>query len=122
MAIKDLLKTRRSWEDGAGLLLGMIVGLSPWLSEETAIQAAVANAAVVGVAILLLAQLELIQARRWEELAELACGLWLLASPFIFGYAHANQLRYWHWALGTLVVLLATLELWQMSGVGRRRS
>lgn len=113
MPLKGRLKNHRSWEDGAGLMLGLLIGLSPWLSEETAHGFAVANAAIVGVAVLMLAQLELLRARRWEEVAELACGLWLCASPFVFGYAHEQHLRFWHWALGGMVVLLALLELLQ---------
>jgi len=30
MAIKDILKAHRTWEDGVGLMLGIIIGLSPW--------------------------------------------------------------------------------------------
>ena len=113
MAIKEILKTHRTWEDGAGLMLGLIAGFSPWLCEETTEKSVVFNAALVGIALLILAQLELIRARRWEEIAELACGVWLCASPFLFGYAQSNQLRYWHWILGGMVVLLAMVELWQ---------
>ena len=62
---------------------------------------------------LALAQLELVRLRRWEEIAQLACGLWLSASPFIFDYAHQDHLRFWHWALGAIVSILALFELWQ---------
>jgi len=44
--------------------------------------------------------------------------LWLIASPFVFGYADAGTLRYWHFVLGFAVVLLAVLELrqdWELS-------
>ena len=51
--------------------------------------------------------------RRWEEYAQLACGLWLCAAPFIFHYAHQYHLRFWHWALGGIVTVLALFELWQ---------
>ena len=52
--------------------------------------------------------------QRWEEAGEIACGLWLIVSPFIFGYAEAGALSYWHFVLGAaIVVLLAVLELWQ---------
>jgi hypothetical protein len=55
---------------------------------------------------------------RWEESLEAVCGLWLIAPPFIFGYADAGTVRYWHFALGIAVVLLAVLELrqdWKLS-------
>ena len=118
MAIKDILKPHRTWEDGAGLLLGLAIGLSPWLSEEAKIPIVVSNSALVGLAVLMLAQLELIHARRWKEIAQLAAGVWLCASPFIFGYAHNNQLRVWHWVLGAVVALLAAFELWQAGTAG----
>jgi SPW repeat-containing protein len=113
MAIKDLLKTHRTWEDGAGLLLGLMIGLSPWFYDEPAVPAVLLNSGLTGLAVLALAQLELVRLRLWEEIAQLACGLWLSASPFIFDYSHQDHLRFWHWALGAIVSVLALLELWQ---------
>jgi hypothetical protein len=113
LAIKDLLKTHRTWEDGVGLLLGVTIGLTPWFYNEPSVPAVVLNSALIGLAVLMLAQLELVHWRRWEEIAQLACGLWLAASPFFFDYAHQDHLRFWHWALGGAVVALAVLELWQ---------
>ncbi len=113
MAIRDILKTHRTWEDGVGLMLGLLIGLSPWLYDEPVVPAVLLNSAVIGLAVLMLAQLELIRLRRWEELAQLACGLWISASPFIFDYAHQDHLRFWHWTLGAIVSALALFELWQ---------
>ena len=113
MGLRELLKPHRSWEDGLGLLLGVIIGLSPWLYDEASVPAVVANSAVTGLAVLALAQLEIVRLRRWEEVAQLACGIWLMASPLIFDYAHQDHLRIWHWALGGAVAALAAFELWQ---------
>lgn len=113
MALKDLLKTHRTWEDGVGLTLGVMIGLSPWFYDEPTVPIVVLNSGLTGLAVLALAQLELVQLRRWEEVAQLACGLWLSASPFIFHYAQQDHLRFWHWALGAVVVILAVFELWQ---------
>jgi len=113
MAIKDVLKTHRSWEDGVGLMLGLMIGLSPWFYEEPVVPAVLLNSGLVGLAVLALSQLELVRLRRWEEIAQLTCGLWLSASPFIFHYAHQDHLRLWHWALGAMVSILALFELWQ---------
>ena len=113
MGLRELLKPHRSWEDGLGLLLGVIIGLSPWLYDEASVPAVVANSAVTGLAVLALAQLEIVRLRRWEEVAQLACGMWLFASPFIFDYGHQDHLRIWHWALGGAVGALAAFELWQ---------
>jgi hypothetical protein len=113
MAIRDILKTHRTWEDGVGLLLGLTIGLSPWFYDEPVVPTVVLNSALTGLAVLMLAQLELVRLRRWEEMAQLACGLWLSASPFIFDYAHQDHLRFWHWTLGPIVSVLALFELWQ---------
>jgi O-antigen/teichoic acid export membrane protein len=113
MAIADILKSHRTWEDGAGLLLGLAIGHSPWLYDEPSVPAVLVNSAVTGLAVLMLAQLQLIRLRRWEDMAQLACGVWISASPFIFDYAHQDHLRFWHWALGAFVAVLALFELWQ---------
>jgi hypothetical protein len=113
MALKDILKTHRTWEDGASLVLGLMIGLSPWFYDEPAVPAVLLNSGLTGLAVLALAQLEIVHLRRWEEIAQLACGLWLSASPFVFDYFHQHHLRLWHWALGATVSILALLELWQ---------
>ena len=82
-------------------------------------QAVATNAAIVGILLLALGASEFLDLRRWEEGLETACGLWLIASPFIFGYADTGALaRYWHFVLGAVVVVLAVLELrqdWKLS-------
>ena len=113
MALKDILKTHRTWEDGASLVLGLMIGLSPWFYDEPAVPAVLLNSGLTGLAVLALAQLEIVHLRRWEEIAQLACGLWLSASPLVFDYFHQHHLRLWHWALGATVSILALLELWQ---------
>src|SRR5690242_15292421 len=95
MAIKDILKAHRTWEDGVALMLGIMIGLSPWFYDEPAVPVVVLNSGLIGLAVLALAQLELIRLRRWEEIAQLACGIYLFASPFIFQYAHQHHLRLW---------------------------
>ena len=103
----------RPWEDWVSMLIGVLIGISPWLAEQQHDQAVMWNAVLVGALVLGLAQLEYVSLQRWEEIGETASGLWLIASPFAFGYAESGALRYWHFVLGTIVVLLAVLELWQ---------
>jgi hypothetical protein len=103
----------RSWEDWVGMLIGVLIGFSPWISDQHNDQAVIWNALAVGVLVLGLAQLEYVSLQRWEEIGGIALGLWLTASPYIFGYAEAGTLRYWHVVLGGIVALIAALELWQ---------
>ncbi len=106
-------KIHGSWEDWVSMLLGVVIGLSPWLADQQDHQAVMWNAILVGACVLVLAQLEYVSLQRWEEGCEIVLGLWLVASPFTFGYANAGTLRYWHFVLGAAVVVLAVLELWQ---------
>jgi len=103
----------RTWQDWLGMGVAVLIGLSPWLADQQMNQAVMLNAVFVGAVALVLAELEIVNLRRWQEIGEILCGLWLAASPFVLGYADAGDLRYWHFALGAGVVLLATLELWQ---------
>jgi peptidoglycan/LPS O-acetylase OafA/YrhL len=112
--------THRPWEDWFGMLLGVLIVVSPWFplqSEHEVMNAErsvmILNTFVVGMLVFGLAQLEYVALQRWEEVAEIALGLWLIASPFIFGYSGDEFLRVWHAALGGVVVLLGALQLWQ---------
>ncbi len=103
----------RSWEDWLSMLVGVLIGFSPWLAGQPDNPAVLGNALVVGLFVFGLAELTYVSLTRWEEIGEIACGLWLIASPFTFGYAESGALRYWHFLLGAAVVVLAALELWQ---------
>jgi SPW repeat len=112
--------THRTWEDWLGMLLGALIILSPWFPTQTShglVEAersfVVLNAFAVGILVFGLAQLQYVALQRWEEVAEIFVGLWLIASPYIFGYSGEGMLRFWHSSLGGLVVLLAALQLWQ---------
>lgn len=103
----------RTWEDWTGIALGVLIGLSPWFAGVQDFQAAAWNAVAVGVLVLVLSAFELVDLHRSEEVGEIALGLWLIASPFTFGYADGGALMVWHFALGAVVALLAAVELWQ---------
>jgi len=112
--------THRPWEDWFGMLLGVLIVVSPWfplqssnevMDSERSIM--ILNTFVVGMLVFGLAQLEYVALQRWEEVAEIALGLWLIASPLIFGYSGDDMLRAWHAMLGAIVILLGALQLWQ---------
>jgi hypothetical protein len=112
MAGIRLFNVHYVWEDCLSMGLGALIVLTSWMVGDVT-QTVAINAVIVGILVLALGASEFLDLRRWEEGLETACGLWLIASPFIFGYADAGTLRYWHFVLGTAVVLLAVLELWQ---------
>ena len=112
--------THRTWEDWLGMLLGMLIVVSPWFPTEVSHEVVdadrsyvILNTFAVGIIVFGLAQLEYVALRRWEEVAGILLGLWLIASPYVFGYSGDGLLRFYHSSLGSLVVLLAALQLWQ---------
>jgi hypothetical protein len=118
MAGIRLFNVHYVWEDYCMMGLGALIVLTAWMIGDAGSRAISINAAFVGILVLLLGVSELVDLHRWEEGLEAVCGLWLFASPFIFGYAAAGTLRYWHFALGAAVVLLAALALrqdWKLS-------
>ena len=108
-----IFNAHRSWEDWVSMLIGVLIGFSPWLAGQQDNPAMLGNALLIGLLVFGLAQLTYLSQTRWEEIGEIACGLWLIASPFMFGYADSGALRSWHFLLGAAVVLIAALELWQ---------
>lgn len=121
MSGTPFFNTHRSWEDWLGMVLGVLIVLSPWLTGEpnhgfgqlSEPGLAMLSTVLVGVLVFGLAQMEYIALQRWEEGCEIALGLWLIASPYLLGYSGAGTLRLWHTGLGAVVFLLATLKLWQ---------
>ena len=113
MSRMRIFKIHRSWEDWVGMLLGVLIGLLPWLAGQRDDPVVLSNAIMLGMLVFALAELEYLSLQRWEETGELALGLGVIASPFVFGYANAGRLSNWHFILGAIVVALALLELWQ---------
>jgi len=106
------------------MLLGVLIVLSPWFPTPAGHEVidaersyVILNTFTIGILVFGLAQLEYVALQRWEEVAEILAGLWLIASPYIFGYSGDGMLRFWHASLGGLVVLLAALQLWQDWGL-----
>jgi hypothetical protein len=111
MAGMQIFGIHRTWEDWLGMILGIVIGMSPWLTGQTDSTTAVVNSVAIGVLVLGLAMLQFVNLQLWEEVGAILCGLWLIVSPFNFLYGGA--LATWHVMLGTIVILLAAAELWQ---------
>ncbi len=123
MSDKRFFSTHRPWEDWFGMLLGVLIVVSPWFPMQAGRDVVdadrsimILNTFVIGMLVFGLAQLEYVALQRWEEVAAIVLGCWLIASPFLFGYSGDTLLQVWHGILGALVVLLGALQLWQDSG------
>jgi hypothetical protein len=120
MSDSRFLGTHRTWEDWCGMALGATIALSPWFPTQdghdyagTNPSAVIINTVAVGALVFGLAQLQYVALQRWEEVAGILLGLWLIVSPYYIGYSGEGMLRFIHTSLGGAVVLLTTLQLWQ---------
>jgi hypothetical protein len=120
--VSDLgfLKLHRAWEDWCGMLLGLLVALTPWFPTQEGHEVAEAgrsvvilNTVMIGIIVFGLAQLEYVSLQRWEQVAGIIAGVWLILSPYVLGYHADGLLRFYHSTLGAAVVALSTLQLWQ---------
>jgi len=107
------------WQDILNLMLGIGVGISPWLLgfAET-LQAATWNAVIVGVAIVVLAAIDIDVPAQWEEWTIVALGAWLAVSTYVFGLIELRMA-----AMVTIGAALAivVLGLWALFGAGALR-
>jgi O-antigen/teichoic acid export membrane protein len=91
---------------------GIAVVFSPWVIGPND-RHVVLNALIVGLLIYSVSSLELAVLQRWQEWVNLALGIWLLVSPWVFAYDGLDSLAVTHYVLGALVAALAAFELWQ---------
>jgi len=103
--------TDHEWQDVACMALGVLILLSPWIVQDDPTGLVKLNAAIVGLVVLIVSELEIGGHTVPEEAANAGAGLWLMASPLVFGYG--GELMIWHLVLGALVVAFAAVEFWQ---------
>jgi len=114
----SFIKTHRTWEDWCGMLLGALIVASPWfpIQDHSPIverQTMILNTVAIGLVVFGLSQLEYVALQRWQEVATILVGLWLIVSPYVFGYSGEGFLRIYHTSLGAVAVILGVLQLWQ---------
>jgi hypothetical protein len=106
------LKTsrREAVLDVYNLVLAALLFASPWLFKLTNGTARM-DFWIAGTAIAAISIGAIVAFASWEEWANLALGAWLVASPWILGFAHARATHF-SVAIGAAVAYLALLELW----------
>jgi SPW repeat len=101
---------RESPLDLYNLLLAVALLSAPWLFTLTNSVGRL-DLWVSGAAIATVSLAALLAFARWEEWANLLLGLWLIASPWLLGFAHTRAMHF-SIAIGCVVAFLALLELW----------
>lgn len=104
--------------DVLNLILGAVLVLSPWIFGFAS-GAQTQNAVISGIVIMVLSIAALAAFMEWEEWINLLAGLWVVVSPWVFGFAGAAVAMWTHVIIGVLVAVIAAVELWLMHHPGR---
>lgn len=108
---------QQRWQDWVGLVLGVLLVLSPFALGYTAAFSAAFSAWVFGVATIVLFGIALIKpSHQWEEWVNLALAVLLLISPFAMHFTSLLDAAYTHWILGALIGLDAIWALYVLKG------
>lgn len=75
------------WQDFIELVIGLWLCASPFFLGFYGNSSATASALLIGVTVLLIAQLGLANEQPWEEWTNIALSSILLISPWLFGYS-----------------------------------
>ena len=91
------------------LLAAILFGAPAFLAHAS--RTADLDLGLTGLAIIILSLAAMIAFSIWEEWVNMALGLWLVASPWILGFAHTRAM---HFAIGIgiAITFLAALDLW----------
>lgn len=99
--------TSERWQDLFGFLTGLWLFLSPWLMDYTPLNHAAWSAYSVGAALVVFEAVALVQPAIWEELVDVALGMWLLVSPFVLGFMAETAVAMNAMIVGVTVIALA---------------
>jgi hypothetical protein len=100
------LRQRVYSTSGINIVAGLWLIIAPFVLGYAAVQAAVWNDIVIGVAVAIMAIVRVTQPARYEGLSwvNVVLGVWLILAPFMLGYARI-QPAVWNDVLMGLVVL-----------------
>ncbi|SDT55195.1 SPW repeat protein [Bradyrhizobium canariense] len=92
------------------MAFGLFLFISPWLfayvSERARVDIWTSGAAIAAISIA-----AIVAFANWEEWLNLLLGVWLIASPWVLGFAHTRAMHV-SILIGAMVAFFAALELW----------
>ena len=110
--MKTWLTEHGKYLDGANIVAGVALALSPWYLAYAAGGAAFWNAVIVGAAIALIAIAAVARFHQAEEWVNLLLGLWAIAAPWLLGFAAVTGAVGAHVIVGVVVAAIAAYRLW----------
>ena len=92
------------------LVLALFVFVSPWLFAYVS-RPARFDLWVTGIVLAVLSLAAIVAFAEWEEWLSLLLALWLVAAPWVVGFAHTTAMHVSVTA-GIIIAFLASLDLW----------
>ncbi|AVA26542.1 SPW repeat protein (plasmid) [Rhizobium sp. CB3171] len=108
-----LMKGKRT-QDWANLVLAVCLFVSPWVFGFTSEAMPSWNAWIVAVMLGVLATAALSVFAEWEEWANMALGLWSIASPWLLGFATNVSAMWTDVVLGVLIFAVSLWAVWDV--------
>src|SRR5215218_5828152 len=93
-------------------ILGLLLLLCPWLLGFASVKSASWTAGTGGIVIAVISAAALSQRAEWHEWVDLAAGLSLIASPWLFSFTDVTTAAATHVVLGGLVAAVAAVKIW----------
>lgn len=106
------MKPLKHWQDVINALLGICIGISPWVMGFAGMSMAMSNAVIVGLALIAASLGAILVPRAWEEWTEAALGLWMVVSPWALGFSTSRDAMLTMVIMGLVVMALA---LWTLA-------
>ncbi len=109
------MEKNANWENWLNLVMGAWVFIIPWSVPHSMTSlsgsGAMWNFWIVGAVVVVSAALALQEIKPWEEWINLIAGIWLLLSPWLYGYASQSNLLWNSVFFGLAIAILSGLAL-----------
>lgn len=102
----------RRTQDWINLLLAACLFISPWVIGFVADGTPARNAWIVATALAVIAIAALTAFAEWEEWLNLALGVWLMAAPWLLGFASHLEAMWTHVIFGALAFAVSAWAVW----------
>jgi hypothetical protein len=99
-------------QDWINLILGICLFLSPWALGFAGEINPAWNAWIVAAAMGAIAVVAISAFAEWEEWVNLVLGLWLIAAPWVLGFAANVNAMWTHVVVGVLAAAVSAWALW----------
>ena len=109
--------TASRWTSGINLIAGLYLIISPWLYGLGMTTAGAVNSLIFGIIIAVLAIVHLSAIRvTWPSWLNALCGIWVIISPWVYGYGNNAPFMASSVIVGIIVLVLA---IWSASASPR---